>query len=56
MEAAAVAIQQSMLQTKIGLAMIKQQAQAQQSLVDMIAQTAEALNASGRGQVVNMFA
>jgi len=51
--AAAVAIQQATLQGNIGMAMVKQQAQAEQSIVNMIAQSTPT---GSRGQNLNITA
>lgn len=53
MEVAAVAVQQAMLQSNLGLAMVKKNADMQQAMVNMIAET---VNATGRGQMVNIRA
>ncbi len=55
MGAAGLIVQQAIYQMNMSLAMIKQNAQSQQSLVNMIAQSAEqAPHPSGRGSSVNL--
>jgi hypothetical protein len=50
-ELAAIAAKQAMFQHQISLAMVKSNAEAQQSIVQMIAET---VNATGKGQIVNI--
>ena len=54
MEIAALALQQASLQTNIAMAMIKQGAQTEQSLVNMIAQTIQSSPSGGRGQSLDI--
>lgn len=53
MEAVGVYTQQALFQQKMGIAMLKQSAEAQKSIVNMIAET---VNATGRGQMLNVLA
>lgn len=50
MELSAVAVQQSMFQQKMSVAMVKQAAQAEQAVADMVSSLA-----SGRGQNVDIL-
>lgn len=57
MEPASLIVQQAMYQMNVSLSLIKQSAQAQQSLVNMIAESAaSAPHPSGRGSNVNILA
>jgi hypothetical protein len=50
---AAIGMQMAMLQKNVSLSMIKQQAQTQQQVADILMAT---ISAGGRGQNVNLFA
>jgi|GEM_PF-1515380 len=50
-ELAAIAAKQAMFQQQMSLAMVKNNAQAQQAVAQMIAET---VNATGTGQIVNI--
>ncbi|MFH1157357.1 MAG: hypothetical protein V1721_00490 [Pseudomonadota bacterium] len=54
MELAALALQQASLQTNIALALIKNNAQTEQALVNMIAQTVQSSPSGGRGKNIDI--
>jgi hypothetical protein len=51
MELAAIAAQQAMFQQQMTLSMFKSSVESQQAVADMVAET---VNATGRGQIVNL--
>lgn len=53
---AAIGMQMAITQQKAALSMIKSSADAQQAVVNMIAEVSEQISASGRGQIVNIAA
>lgn len=53
---AVLGMQMAITQQKAAVSMLKQSAQMQQAVVNMIAETSQQIAASGRGQVVNITA
>ncbi|MDD9899692.1 MAG: hypothetical protein OXT65_01790 [Alphaproteobacteria bacterium] len=54
MEVAAVAIQQAILQTNVGLEILKQRAQADKAIVGLVDQAAAQIAAGNRGHNLNI--
>lgn len=53
---AAIGMQMAITQQKATMSMIKSAAEAQQAVVDMVAEASANIAASGRGQIVNIAA
>jgi hypothetical protein len=53
---AAIGMQMAITQQKATMSMIKSSAEAQQAVVDMIAEVSSQIASSGRGQIVNIAA
>jgi hypothetical protein len=53
-EVSSVTIQQTLTQNATGMSMLKQQANAQQAIVNMIQEVAQSAPTAGRGQHLNI--